>query len=145
MRIKCAVWKLSPKTFGPWEAFLAWYLPGPEGEERMICKNFSDQAKLAAGKAQTLAMGKRRKQGTEALFGAVFGISSGKHSIDHNLLIIQTRNNTWTIKEILKRIVCFQLKCCCWMRLSRQQHISWERNVVEVISRLLLFVQILSR
>ena len=57
MRIKCAVWKLSPKTFGPWEAFLAWwFLPGPEGEERIICKNFSDQA--SGHKAQTLATGK---------------------------------------------------------------------------------------
>jgi len=40
MRIKCAVWKISPKKFGPWEAFLAGYHPRRDGEERKIAKNF---------------------------------------------------------------------------------------------------------
>jgi hypothetical protein len=70
--------------------FWVWYNLGPKGEDssreelQRICKNFSAQASgTNTGNRQ------RRKQGTEALFGAIFGISSGKLSIGHNWLIIQ--------------------------------------------------------
>jgi len=59
---------------------------GRRAEVQRICKNLYAShiflIKLAAG-TDTGKTGKTRKQGTEALFGAIFGISSGKLSIDY--------------------------------------------------------------
>jgi len=135
--------KFHPKHFDPRMGgfFGSWAKRGGElAELQRIFQNFSAQA--SGGHKHWHRQ--RRKQGTEALFGAIFGISSGKLSIGHNRLIIQ--NNTWTIKLSLKRLQIFCSKCCCWisirMWLSRE-NISSGRNIV--ISRPLLFVQILSR
>ena len=88
--------KFHPKNLDPGKLFWLGTIQGVMGRRGKL-QNFSDQAsrefakkvliKLEAG--TNTGNGKRRKQGTEALFGAIFGISSGKHSTGHNLLIFK--------------------------------------------------------
>lgn len=92
-----------PQKCDPWVEGGNFFVVGTasEGEERRIAQNWKKSLcahfliKLVGTNTNT---GRRQtqKQGTKALFWAIFGISSGELSIDHNLSIPQIRNNKWT-------------------------------------------------